>query len=242
MGPRRTKMASRIKPPHARGTPEDDTISPTYPWPREEGKEISLTDPNIPDSSEERWDKRASRRYNPVLTINILPTRFVDARALNDLGLHEDLHVVFNMLGIAHLCHITHPLYPDLTTSSGPLSLVISPAPTADPVNAESSREELAQESSGRGIAEPSVSDGNKKKRSAPGSSASVEARTGSESDEPPKKRKKREKKKKMTVGERLEPSGDVGGQELVAFDNSNRDAAAQTSVELDESPNVPLE
>ncbi|KAF3555525.1 hypothetical protein F2Q69_00013293 [Brassica cretica] len=78
------------------------------------GTEIPLTDPNIPDSSEERWDKRASRRYNALLNINILPTLFVDAGALNDLGLHEDLHDVLHVLGIADLFHITHPLYPDL--------------------------------------------------------------------------------------------------------------------------------
>ncbi|KAF3487112.1 hypothetical protein F2Q69_00054617 [Brassica cretica] len=42
MAPRRTKMASRIKPPYARGEPEDDTVSPTHPWPREKGTEISL--------------------------------------------------------------------------------------------------------------------------------------------------------------------------------------------------------
>ncbi|KAF2567120.1 hypothetical protein F2Q68_00025953 [Brassica cretica] len=117
MGPRRTKMASRIKPPHARGEPEDDVVPPTHPWPREEGMEISLTDPNIPATSEERCDKEASRRYNSLLNINILPTRFVDAGALNDLGLHEDLHAVLQVLGIADLCHITHPLYPDLEAS-----------------------------------------------------------------------------------------------------------------------------
>ncbi|KAF3541801.1 hypothetical protein F2Q69_00020678 [Brassica cretica] len=31
-----------------------------------------------------------------------------------DLGLHEDLHAVLHVLGIADLCHRTHPLYPDL--------------------------------------------------------------------------------------------------------------------------------
>ncbi|KAL0649896.1 hypothetical protein Bca4012_092587 [Brassica carinata] len=114
---------------------------------------------------------------------------------------------------------------------------------TADPVNVESSREELAQESSGQGIAEPLATGGNKKKRSAPSSSASVEAPVGSEPYEPPTKRKKKEKKKKKkrTVGERSEPSEDVGGRELVAFDSSNRDVAARTSAELDESPNVSL-
>ncbi|KAF3484897.1 hypothetical protein F2Q69_00055902 [Brassica cretica] len=114
MVPRRTKMASRIKPPHARGEPEDDVVPPTYPWPREEGTVISLTDPNIPAKSKEQWDKEASRHYIYLLNSNILPTRFVDAGALNDLGLHEDFHDVLHMLGIADLCHITHPLYPDL--------------------------------------------------------------------------------------------------------------------------------
>ena len=114
MGPKRTKAASRIKPPYARGEPEDYSLPPTYPWPRDEGTEISLTDPNIPKSSETRWDKEASRSYNTLLNTNIFLTRFVDAGALSDLGLHEDLHAVLQVLGIADLCHITHPLYPDL--------------------------------------------------------------------------------------------------------------------------------
>ena len=114
MGPRRTKMASRIKPPHAQGEQEDNVVPPTYPWPREEGTEIFLTDPNIHAKSEEQWDKEASRRYSYLLNNNILPTRFVDAGALNDLGLHENLHDVLHVLGIAGLCHITHLLYPDL--------------------------------------------------------------------------------------------------------------------------------
>ena len=114
MAPKRTKAASRIKPPYARGEPEDYTVPPTYPWPREEGTEISITDLNFPKSTETRWDKEASRRYNTLLNTNILPTRFVGAGALSDLGLHEDLHAVLHVLGIADLCHRTHPLYPDL--------------------------------------------------------------------------------------------------------------------------------
>ena len=114
MAPKRTKAASRIKPPYARGEPGDYTVPPTYPWPQEEGTEISITDPNIPKCSETRWYKEASRRYNTLLNTNIHPTRFVDAGALSDLGLHEDLHAVLHVLGIADLCHRTHPLYPDL--------------------------------------------------------------------------------------------------------------------------------
>ncbi|KAL0834226.1 hypothetical protein Bca101_086115 [Brassica carinata] len=114
MAPKRTKAASRIKPPYARGEPEDYTVPPTYPWPQEEGTEISITDPNIPKCSETRWYKEASRRYNTLLNTNILPTRFVDAGALSDLGLHEDLHAVLHVLEIADLYHRTHPLYPDL--------------------------------------------------------------------------------------------------------------------------------
>ncbi|KAF2576639.1 hypothetical protein F2Q70_00003642 [Brassica cretica] len=114
MAPRRTKAASRIKRPYARGEPEDYTVPSTYPWPQKEGTEISLTDLNIPKSSETKWDKEASRRYNTLLNTNIFPTRFVDAGALSNLGLHEDLHAILQVLGIADLCHRTHPLYPDL--------------------------------------------------------------------------------------------------------------------------------
>ncbi|KAF3485106.1 hypothetical protein F2Q69_00052369 [Brassica cretica] len=118
MAPKRTKAASRIKPPYTRGEPEDYIVPPTYPWPREEGTEISITDPNIPKSSETRWDKEASRHYNTLLNTNIFPTCFVDAGALSDLGLHEDLHAVLQVLGIADLYHRTHPLYPDLHSIS----------------------------------------------------------------------------------------------------------------------------
>ena len=126
---------------------------------------------------------------------------------------------------------------PGETTPFGPPSLVVPPESSVGPVNIESSREKLVQ-SSDRETAKPSVTDDNKKKRPAPGSSASIEARTRTESDEPPSKKKKKEKKKrKKSVEEQSEPIGDVEGH-----DGSSREGAAQADVELNDSPNVPLE
>lgn len=122
------------------------------------------------------------------------------------------------------------------TTSTGPSLPEVPPAPIADPVDIESSKEDLAQGSADREIANPSVSK-SKKKRSAPSSSTSIEAHT----EPPKKKRKKKEKRKKKPVEERSEPSEGVDGRELVVHGNSSREAAAQTGVELDDSPTVPL-
>ncbi|KAF3537978.1 hypothetical protein F2Q69_00021420 [Brassica cretica] len=113
----------------------------------------------------------------------------------------------------------------------------VPPAPIADPVDIESSKEDLAQGSADRETANRSVSK-SKKKRSAPSSSTSIEAHT-----EPPKKKKKKkkEKRKKKPVEERSEPSQGVDGRELVVHGDSSRKAAAQIGVELDDSPTVPL-
>ncbi|KAF3564155.1 hypothetical protein DY000_02012606 [Brassica cretica] len=73
----------------------------------------TIQSPAVHDS-EQLLREGSLARYNSLLNINILPTRFVDAEALNDLGLHEDLHAVLQVLGISDLCHITYPLYPDL--------------------------------------------------------------------------------------------------------------------------------
>ena len=94
-----------------------------------------------------------------------------------------------------------------------------------------------------RETAEPSVTNGNKKKRSAPDSSASVDARARTGSDEPPKKKKKKEKKKrKKSIEGQSEPVGDAVGHEPVVHEGSSRDAATRDVVESSSSPNVLLE
>ena len=123
---------------------------------------------------------------------------------------------------------------PGETTPSRPSPLAVTPGPFVDPVNIKSSREEAA---------ESSVTDSNKKKRFAPDSSTSVEARTRTESDEPPRKKKKKEKKKrKKSIEGQSEPIGDVEGRKPVVHDGSSRDVAAQADVESTDSPIVPLE
>ena len=94
-----------------------------------------------------------------------------------------------------------------------------------------------------RETAEPSVTNGNKKKRSAPDSSASVDARARTGSDEPPKKKKKKEKKKrKKSIEGQSEPIGDAEGHEPVIHEGSSHDAAARAVVESSDSPNIPVE
>jgi len=118
-----------------------------------------------------------------------------------------------------------------------PLPLAVSPGPSVGPVNAESSREDLMRTSE-RETAEPSVTDGNKKKRSAPDSSASAASQARTESDGPLKKKKKKEKKKKHVEGQ-SEPIGDIEGRETATEEGSSRDAATRAVVELNDSPIV---
>ncbi|XP_013639652.1 PREDICTED: uncharacterized protein At3g60930, chloroplastic-like [Brassica oleracea var. oleracea] len=121
---------------------------------------------------------------------------------------------------------------PGEMTPSGPPPLAISPGPSVDPVNIEYSREDLVQ-SCERETAEPSVTDGNKKKRSAPESSASVDARARTGSDKPPKKKKKKEKKKrKKFIEGQSEPIGDAEGHKPVVHEGSSRDAATRAVIE----------
>ena len=132
---------------------------------------------------------------------------------------------------------------PGETTPSGPPPPAVSSGPPVGPINIESSREDLVQ-SSERETAEPSVTDGNKKKRSAPDSSASIDAQARTGSDEPPRKKKKKKekkKRKKSTEGQ-SELIGDAEGHEPVVHEGSSRDAATRAVVESSGSPNIPLE
>ncbi|KAF3577625.1 hypothetical protein DY000_02031121 [Brassica cretica] len=99
-------------------------------------------------------------------------------------------------------------------------------------------------QSSERETAEPSVTNGNKKKRSAPDSSASIDAQARTGYDEPPRKKKKKKekkKRKKSTEGQ-SELIGDAEGHEPVVHEGSSRDAATRAVVESSGSPNIPLE
>ncbi|KAF3601666.1 hypothetical protein F2Q69_00036649 [Brassica cretica] len=127
-------------------------------------------------------------------------------------------------------------------TPLGPPPPVVSSGPSVGPINIESSREDLVQ-SSERETADPSVTNGNKKKRSAPNSSASIDAQARTGSDEPPRKKKKKEKKvRKKSAEGQSEPIGDAEGHEPVVHEGSSRDATTRAVVESSGSPNIPLE
>ncbi|KAF2616417.1 hypothetical protein F2Q68_00038577 [Brassica cretica] len=60
------------------------------------------------------WDKGTAARYNALLRVDMLPTRFCHAETLADLGIDEDVFETLHAIGIAPLCYTTHELYPDL--------------------------------------------------------------------------------------------------------------------------------
>ena len=130
---------------------------------------------------------------------------------------------------------------PGETTSSGPLSLVIPQALTTDPVNTESLREEPVQESSDRETAEPSVTDGNKKKRFDRLLRSRLVLGQNPMNLQRRRRRKRRRRRRGLLRSDRS-PAETWRGRELVALDSSNRNVAAQTSDELDDSPSIPLE
>ena len=62
----------------------------------------------------EGWDKESAKRYNSLLNIEILPTRFGHADTVVSHGLDTDVFETLHAMGIAPLCYRTHELYSDL--------------------------------------------------------------------------------------------------------------------------------
>ena len=85
-------------------------------WPRvgQDGQPINIDDPMLFDFNCEGWDKESVKRYNSLLHIEILPTRFGHVNTLVSLGLDTDVFETLHAMGIAPLCYRTHELYPDL--------------------------------------------------------------------------------------------------------------------------------
>ncbi|KAF3588180.1 hypothetical protein F2Q69_00028578 [Brassica cretica] len=117
--PPRTKQKSVKTPKITRENyvpPPNHNAPTSYPWPREgqEGQSINIDDPMLLDFNCEGWDKESTKRYNSLLHIEILPTRFVHADTLLSLGLETDVFETLHAMGISPLCYRTHELYPDL--------------------------------------------------------------------------------------------------------------------------------
>ena len=85
-------------------------------WPRvgQDGQPINIDDPMLFDFNCEGWDKESVKRYNSLLHIEILPTRFGHVNTLVSLGLDTDVFETLHAMGIAPLCYRTHELYPNL--------------------------------------------------------------------------------------------------------------------------------
>ena len=117
--PPRTKQKSVKIPKITRDNyvpPPNHNAPASYPWPRkdQEGQPIRIDDPMLLDFNCEGWDKESAKRYNSLLDIEILPTRFGHADTLVPLGLDTDVFETLHAMEIAPLCYQTHELYPDL--------------------------------------------------------------------------------------------------------------------------------
>ncbi|KAG5411699.1 hypothetical protein IGI04_008018 [Brassica rapa subsp. trilocularis] len=107
---KRTRATCSTPPPQVQ-----QQTSASYPWPREqEGELIDLDSPLLLDFNCEGWDKGTAARYNALLRVDMLPTRFCHTETLADLGIDEDVFETLHAIGIAPLCYTTHELYPDL--------------------------------------------------------------------------------------------------------------------------------
>ncbi|KAF3528523.1 hypothetical protein DY000_02040145 [Brassica cretica] len=95
--PPRTKQKS-VKTPKITSEnnvpPSNHNAPASYPWPREgqEGQPINIDDPILLDFNCEGWDKESAKRYNSLLHIEILPTRFdADMDDVEDITPDEDV-------------------------------------------------------------------------------------------------------------------------------------------------------
>ncbi|KAF3487977.1 hypothetical protein F2Q69_00054233 [Brassica cretica] len=115
---RTRQSAKRIRATCTSSTPPPQAqqqTSATYPWPREqEDESIHLDGPLLLDFNCEGWDKETAARYNALLRVDMLPTRFCHADTLADLGIDEDVFETLHAIWISPLCYTTHELYPDL--------------------------------------------------------------------------------------------------------------------------------
>jgi len=117
--PPRTKQKSVITPKITRENyvpPPNHNDPVSYPLPRkdQEGLPINIDDPMLFDFNCEGCEKESAKRYNSLLNILILPTRFGHADTLVSLGLDTDVFETLHAMGIAPLFYQTHELYPDL--------------------------------------------------------------------------------------------------------------------------------
>ena len=114
-GPSKSRL-KRQRSPANYVPPPNQSAPASYPWLREgtEGQPINLDDPMLLDFKCEGWDKESVARYNTLLNVEILPTRFGHVDTLVSLGLNTDVFETLHAMGIAPLCYRTHELYPDL--------------------------------------------------------------------------------------------------------------------------------
>ena len=103
--PPRTKQKSVKTPKITRENfvpPPNHNAPTSYPRPRkdQEGQPINIDDPMLLDFNCEGWDKESVKRYNSLLNIKILPTRFGYADTLVSLGLDTDVFETLHAMGL----------------------------------------------------------------------------------------------------------------------------------------------
>ncbi|KAF2571408.1 hypothetical protein F2Q70_00002506 [Brassica cretica] len=131
--PLRTRNPNALKASRGAATPSPSASVPTtYPWPNKvEGQPININDPLLLDYNCEGWDKESAARYNRLLAAEILPTRFVHAETLADLGLETYVFETLDVMGLAPLCYQAQVLHPYLVRQVLATAQVTYQNPTA---------------------------------------------------------------------------------------------------------------